>query len=151
MYASEGATLHAVVAIQMAGKPGGKPANLTKEMYLQAFLENVGDSLHSLNHYSTDPTYAAYRAGKYIDRMLKAGDQIGLKKSASYTLLETIAKESVTVKGTNSGDDPVAIAKDTVFSYYAKNPLTVLRGAILSVAGDAPDPFPAAAAVGGKK
>lgn len=143
VYASEGATLHAVVAIQMATKTG-KTANLTKEMYLQAFLENVGDSLHSLDHYKTDPTYAAYRAGKYIDRMLKAGDQIGLKKGPAYAQLEKLAEESVKVKASNSGDDPVAIAKDTVFIDYEKKPLADLRSAILSVAGDAPDPFPAA-------
>ena len=54
---------------------------LSKEMYVQSVNENVGDTLHSLEHNADDPQYAVYRAGKYIDRLCEAAiELIGVEK-----------------------------------------------------------------------
>ena len=98
VYATQGAVLHTVYGKQGAAKTLGKlqaahkedPSKgktssgdvvtkvkyvLTKEMYVQSVNENVGDTLHSLNHNAEDPQYAVYRAGQVHRSSLRSGDR----------------------------------------------------------------------------
>ena len=142
VYATEGATLHATQAIQKVAKAQleGKTlvVILTPSHYLQSFYENVGDALHSLNHYSSDPTYAAYRAGKYIERMILAGRILTsgapnlLLAQTDYPKLQILADKAARIKAGDDGDDPVKI--EALFNQDYRTPadLALLRTAILT-------------------
>ncbi len=145
VYATQGAVLHTVYGKQGATKKlaelqaenekdpskgltkdGDKITKveyaLTKEMYVQSVNENVGDTLHSLNHNADDPQYAVYRAGKYINRLCEAVvELIGATeaaKIASYKPLQKIGSTSVDEKGGKAGEDPDAVHHKT--SYFSK-------------------------------
>lgn len=147
VYATEGATQHAVVGIQMVNKTNPRrEADISKEKYLQSFLENVGDSLHSLEHYKGDPSYASYRAGKYMFRMLLAARALALPTTdQAYPVLDKVAQASDKLKQTDQGDDPIAIQADPFFKTETQTDLNVLRLAVLRYARLAPNPFPAPA------
>uniref|UniRef100_UPI0037505083 hypothetical protein n=1 Tax=Armatimonas sp. TaxID=1872638 RepID=UPI0037505083 len=112
--------------------------HLTAAHYEQAFHENVGDALHSLNHYESTPAYAAYRAGKYIERMLIAGEILARANptDANYKLLKALADQAAKVKESPVGDDPVEIAKS--FSTYNAGANLQLRAAILRFGAELP-------------
>ena len=144
VYATQGAVLHTVYGKQGATKKlelqaenekdpskgltkdGDKITKveyaLTKEMYVQSVNENVGDTLHSLNHNADDPQYAVYRAGKYINRLCEAVvELIGATEAAkivSYKPLQKIGSTSVDEKGGKAGEDPDAVHHKT--SYFSK-------------------------------
>jgi hypothetical protein len=153
VYATEGAVLHTVYGKQGAAKKlaklrVGDPANnipprpnltavkfnLTPQHYLQSVNENVGDTLHSLNHYKKQPAYAVFRAGKYLERLCEATDllfaQLRMEndrsvqstvrnKSANsipaYERLAEIGKESVRAKSGAVGQDPMEVYRDPFF------------------------------------
>lgn len=141
VYASEGAVLHTVYGKQGASKKMGKlndPKNqaetsafvkkgevkavkydLKPEQYLQSVNENVGDSLHSLNHYAENPEYAAYRAGKYLDRLCEAANLLlgeeEAKKVANFADLLEIGTKSVKEKSGAAGEDPMAVKNESSF------------------------------------
>ena len=155
VYATEGAVQHTVLK-QGAAK---KLANLRTEkkqtqlvaldydlkpnLYMQAVNENVGDSLHSINHFSTFPHYAVYRAGKYLSRLCDAtslllGSGTGV---ASYPELFEIGTESVRVKKMKSGDiegDPEFVKKDDFFKKYEKGHLPGIRAQIIAFGASVP-------------
>ncbi|WP_309709409.1 hypothetical protein [Armatimonas sp.] len=142
VYATEGATLHATQALQKVAKEKAKGNTLevilTAPQYEQAFHENVGDALHSLNHYESTPAYAAYRAGKYIERMLIAGEVLARANptDANYKLLKALADQAAKVKESPVGDDPVEIAKS--FNTYSTVANLKLRAAILRFGAELP-------------
>ena len=142
VYATEGATLHATQALQKVAKAKAEKrtlvVHLTAAHYEQAFHENVGDALHSLNHYESTPAYAAYRAGKYIERMLIAGEVLVRADTtdANYKLLKALADQAAKVKASDEGDDPVKIA--TSFSTYSTVANLKLRAAILRFGAELP-------------
>lgn len=141
VYASEGAVLHTVYGKQGAGKKKDKlndPANqaetskfvkkgevtavkydLKPEHYLQSVNENVGDSLHSLEHYASTPEYAVYRAGKYLDRLCEAATLLlgeeEAKKVANFADLLEIGTKSVKEKSGKAGEDPMAVKEESSF------------------------------------
>jgi hypothetical protein len=135
VYATQGAVLHTVYGKQGATKKLAKlkksagneidkvEYELTKEMYLQSLNENVGDTLHSLHDNESDPQYAVYRAGKYIDRMCDAALQLVGEDTATglpaYVDLCKIGDQSVKEKGDKAGKDPKAVqADDSYFSTF---------------------------------
>jgi len=144
-YASEGAVLHTVIGIQKAGGDSRKfgvdvQVVLSRDQYMQSFHENVGDSLYSVAHYQQDPPYATYRAGKYIDRMLRAaralcGDE-AVQQHPEYPRLDGIARTAAEVKGSDDGDDPARIAPH--FADASAASLDTLKHAILGFGGDIP-------------
>jgi hypothetical protein len=153
VYATQGAVLHTVYGIQgadketkalkeegsvakvdlgMAGvsKRGdikGVKYALRDELYLQSANENVGDTLHALNHYEKNGPYGAYRAGKYLDRLTEATVfLLGYDTAVDlpgYAVLKEIAVNAVSEKKgedgkISAGDDPMAV---TVEGSYFKN------------------------------
>ncbi len=144
VYATEGATLHATQAIQKVAKARSEGrilvVHLTDTQYLQSFHENVGDALHSLSHYESDPSYAAYRAGKYIERMLLAGEILAkgapvLRGHQSYAFLKALAEKAAVVKASEDGDDPVKIAP-FFQDYKSAADLVLLRKAVLKLGAE---------------
>lgn len=145
VYATEGAVLHTVVGIQigdkMAAAQGGlKPdIGLSKDQYEQSFNENVGDVMKDLTHFADNPPFAYFRAGKYMDRMLKAADALtGKAKShGSYAKFADIATRSVTAKNSaETGDDPLACA--AVFGEANEGSLAALRGEVMAFGAAVP-------------
>lgn len=146
VYATQGAVLHTVYGKQGAKKKleelqaenvkdptkgltkdGDKITAvkyaLSKEMYVQSVNENVGDTLHSLDHNADDPQYAVYRAGKYINRLCEAAvELIGAEEVAkipAYKPLELIGTKSVEEKSGKAGEDPMAVhEKASYFSTF---------------------------------
>jgi hypothetical protein len=157
VYATQGAVLHTVYgkqgavketkALKTGFKEDGKVAKvdlgmagvskrddikgvkyaLRDEMYLQSANENVGDTLHSLNHYEKNGPYGAYRAGKYLDRLTEATVfLLGYDTAVDlpgYAELKEIAENAVKEKKgedgkISAGSDPMAV---TVEGSYFKN------------------------------
>jgi hypothetical protein len=157
VYATQGAVLHTVygkqgavketTALKTGKKEDGSVANvdlglagvterkeitgvkyaLRSEMYLQSANENVGDTLHSLNHYEENGPYGAYRAGKYLDRLVEATEFLLGKEKAKalpgYAELLEIAQNAVKEKKgedgkISAGSDPMVL---TVDGSYFKN------------------------------
>ena len=157
VYATQGAVLHTVygkqgadketIALKTGKKADGSVANvdlglagvterdgitgvkyaLRSEMYLQSANENVGDTLHSLNHYEENGPYGAYRAGKYLDRLVEATVFLLGKDKAEalpgYAELAEIAQKAVKEKKgedgkISAGSDPMVL---TVEGSYFKN------------------------------
>lgn len=160
VYATQGAVLHTVYGKQGAKKVLGKMKGkknlkgeditsvkyqLSKEMYLQSMNENVGDTLHSLNHFEHDPQYAVYRAGKYIDRLCDAvkeliGDE-ALKISVFGRLFQ-IADKSVKEKSGAAGQDPMATHEESSFFHtFTKSQLPTVKTMALALGSQATNIF----------
>jgi hypothetical protein len=147
VYASEGAVLHTVVGIQGAANDQKKfgiakiDVVLTPDHYMQSFHENVGDSLHQLEHYKQDEAYAIYRAGKYIDRMIQAADALCGKEEAvkhpKYIELATLATKATAIKATDAGDDPTEIKKK--FPEASKTSIATLKSTVINFGADIPE------------
>ena len=149
VYATEGAVQHTVLK-QGAGKKLEKlkkekgsehltavDYDLKPELYLQAVNENVGDSLHSIEHFKDVPRYAVYRAGKYLSRLCDAtGLLLGATKGdvPSYAELLEIGTESVRVKKITKGDiegDPKFVDEDAFFKPFTSGDLNGVRKRII--------------------
>ena len=161
VYATEGAVQHTVLK-QGAGKKldklkeNGKNAHLTgvvydikPELWLQSVNENVGDSLHSIEHFKNVPHYAVYRAGKYLSRLCDAAEQLltapGAKQAPFYEDLALIGKESVDAKGLKSKDniegDPEIVKLHSFFKDYKDSNLSTVREAIITFGAKIPQLF----------
>ena len=150
VYATEGATLHATQGIQTVNKAKekfgadvGVTVHLTDAHYMQSFHENVGDSLHSLGHFENDPKYAAYRAGKYIERMILAAAALAGEEHAQvltghghYEALHALGVKAAAVKGSADGDDPEKINEH--FAQHDGASVAGLRAAVISMGGEFP-------------
>ncbi|MEP0772526.1 DUF4157 domain-containing protein [Coleofasciculus sp. FACHB-SPT36] len=79
---------------------------LSDEEYLHSFREQVGDTLKVLHEYSEAEIWkAAYKAGKYIDRMLKsAAPLVGSSQVARFNDLSEVGSIAIALKdeGANS-------------------------------------------------
>ncbi len=143
VYATEGAVLHTVKGKQGAAKKLEKlnkgrvyklekvEFNISKEQYLQSVNENVGDTLHSINHHKKNPPYAVYRAGKYLDRMIEASDKLLSEKQAvtlpNYKHLKEVGDESVKAKGGVVGDDPKKVNEQGYFENIKESGMNVVK------------------------
>ena len=149
VYATEGAVLNTVLGDQGAVKKlKEKQAEdssiesytyqLSKEQYLQAVNENVGDTLHSLKHNEEDPQYAVYRAGKYIARLCSATTKLinptEPSSIAGYDTLSEIGEKSVEEKALEAGSDPLAVRNNnSFFSQYEIGDLSVVKSLTISL------------------
>jgi hypothetical protein len=104
-YTTDGAINHVVVGMQIGGKKK-KDLNLdtldvelTQDEFLHSFNEQVGDCLKECLHHSNDLGGAAYKAGKYIARMLIAAQNLGITTSADYEALKALSDLAVSLKG----------------------------------------------------
>jgi hypothetical protein len=160
VYATEGAVQHTVLK-QGAGKKleklkaDGKNAHLTRvvydikpELWLQSVNENVGDSLHSIEHFKNVPHYAVYRAGKYLSRLCDAAEQLltapGAKQAPFCEDLALIGENAVRVKKINVEDmegDPEYVKNDTFFKDYNDSNLSTVRETIITFGAKIPQLF----------
>jgi hypothetical protein len=163
VYATQGAVLHTVYGNQGAKKKlaelkkeGKKNLageditsvkyQLSKEMYLQSMNENVGDTLHSLNHFEHDPQYAVYRAGKYIDRLCSSVEELIGKdealKISVFKALDLIGKNSVKEKSGAAGQDPMATHDESSFFFkYSKSQLPTVKSMAMALGSKATNIF----------
>jgi hypothetical protein len=160
VYATEGAVQHTVLK-QGAGKKlaklkekpenahlTGVDYNLKPELYLQSVNENVGDSLHSINHFKNVPHYAVYRAGKYLSRLCEAAELLltkpGAMQSPFYEDLDLIGKNAMRVKSIKVGGiegDPEYVKKDQFFKDYNNSNLSTVRAEIITCGSHIPQLF----------
>lgn len=145
VYASEGAVLHTVVGIQIGDKTaasqgGVKPEIvLSRDQYQQSFQENVWDVMKDLTTYADNPPLAYFIAGKYLNRMLKAAEELTPKAKTHplYAKFVDIANRSVIAKASPEiGDDLQACA--AVFSKANKQSMALLRKEIMSFGAEIP-------------
>ena len=165
VYATEGAVQHTVLkqgAKKKLDKLKGTPEepnsenahltsvdyNIKPELYLQSVNENVGDSLHSINHFKNVPHYAVYRAGKYLSRLCDAAEQLltqpGAKKAPFYEDLALIGENAVKVKAIKKEDiegDPEYVKQDSFFKDYNDSNLSTVREAVITFGAKIPQLF----------
>ncbi len=158
VYATEGAVRHTVVGIQIGGKKlkslqeqqsqdssitgVSVDTEISKELYLQSVNENVGDTLHSLNHNKKDPQYAVFRAGKYIDRLCQAVVGLVSKDAAQgisgYKELRLIGDKAVQEKAGKAGQDPGEVHKnDSYFHGFDSGYLSVVKSQAMGLGAKA--------------
>ncbi len=147
VYSTEGGVLHTVYGKQKAKKKQAAYAKddstkdiktvktaLTKQQYIQSINENVGDSIHAINHNSHIPKYAAFRSGKYLDRLCEATELINetaAKRFTNYQELRDIGTLAATEKDGLLGRDPLAVNGHAVFSTYDNAKLSSLKQKII--------------------
>ena len=157
VYASEGGVLHTVYGKQKANKKKAEYAAsvdkkdiktvntvLSKKQYIQSVNENVGDSIHSLNHNSHMPKYAVFRAGKYLDRLCEATDLLDEKAArtfANYTELKNIGTVAAKEKDGELGKDPLAVNSHDLFGKYSASKVDELKTKILAFGAQATSHF----------
>lgn len=105
---------------------------MSTEAWKQAFTDNVGDVLKDYLHYGhshgTQPTnypYAAFKMGKYVDRVVDAFDHLqGAMSAEAYgrmtampelKRLRDLGDNHVKAKAGPSGDDPKLLADEANF------------------------------------
>lgn len=184
VYGSAGATVHAVVAVQMgrkrqkanidearrtkeagsdqaklgalknekneAHKPRAKDAVavtvvMEQEAWKQAFTDNLGDVLKDFQHYGhsvregQEPnySYAAFKMGKYADRMVDAAahlsesfspeDNERLQAMPELKELRDLALQHVKAKAGKGGDDPKSLAEEGYFEGMSKADIFMIK------------------------
>ncbi len=173
VYGSGGATVHAVVGMQGRNKrlengPSEKAkddaAGTTLEhdvvvhipvaQWFQTFNDNLGDVLKDFQHFGVkhgdhepDYWYAAFKMGKYVDRMLDAiphlsqgADAMVTPKQTAATLalpayqaLKKLAKQHVDKKAGVAKTDPKKLAKDDFFKEFGAAQVAEVRNQALAL------------------
>lgn len=144
VYGSGGATVHAVIGMQMPKNLKKKrsldavTAVLPKPQLFQSFNDNLGDVLKDFEHYGKanghgDPDYwyAAFKMGKYAHRMVdclgrladgKDDDIISMTDAAAFAddphvvALKELADNHLTEKDSERGKDPANLKTHPYFS-----------------------------------
>lgn len=161
VYGSGGATVHAVFGVQTKRKlqkGEGNPNNWPVQVYLsgkqwyEAFNDNLGDVMKDYIHFAMphghgDPDYwyAAFKMGKYVDRMLDAipnlvstgmlqgSDADALLDSPECKLLAELAKLHLEEKDGASKNDPQQLKKHAYFSKMDSARVKEIKDAAISV------------------
>jgi hypothetical protein len=157
VYASEGGVLHTVYGKQKGKKKKEAYAKdettkdirtvntvLDKKQYIQSVNENVGDSVHSLNHFSHMPQYAVFRSGKYLDRLIEATDLLDETTASTFTnynRLKEIGTTAAKEKDGAIGKDPLAANTHTLFGGYDPGKVSELKQQILAFGAEATSHF----------
>jgi hypothetical protein len=175
VYGSGGATVHAVFGVQvLRGKQKAERAkpeaerrtidiNLTPQQWYQAFNDNLGDVLKDFQHFATphggaepDYWYAAFRMGKYVDRMLdavprlssggiiSAEDGTKILESGDYQTLDRLRQEHLSEKSGAGGVDPTSMAPDApgaegpqrYFASHGASDLAQIKARALNLGGE---------------
>jgi hypothetical protein len=150
VYGSGGATVHAVVGVQIKKKEeeGGFTVDvkLTPAQWQEAFTDNLGDVLKDFEHYGhahgTAPVnypYAAFKMGKYIDRMLDTMPHLAkggliseaelndLTASTEYVALRALGDQHLKEKKGAAGDDPKTLNTHEFFKTIDAGRLKVIK------------------------
>jgi hypothetical protein len=124
-YLTQGA-VHFVVIGQQIGQGIKKKKGLTEvnlelsnEEHLHSLREQVGDTLKVLAEYSEGPLWkAAYKAGKYIDRMAKSATPlIGDTEVQGFNELSTLGETAVKLKGEKADSSQQETGLNPVLDY----------------------------------
>lgn len=127
--------------------------NLRKELFLQSVNENVGDALHSLHAYHHLPYYAAYRAGKYLSRLVEASsklidDEEAMARIPFYEEVEMIGKTAMSIKsnkvvieGKELEGDPATVEKNDLFKTFDHAKNDALRVKVIAFGAKVPAIF----------
>jgi hypothetical protein len=157
VYGSGGATVHAVMGMQVKKKLSAErghdvEAIIPVQEWYQAFTDNLGDVLKDFEHYGkahgdhdADHWYAAFKMGKYADRMVDAIPHLAeggmitqtqaatLAKDADVEALRTLSANHVKEKSGASKDDPAKLKDHAYFGKMNADSLKDLRRAALDV------------------
>lgn len=127
--------------------------NLRKELFLQSVNENVGDALHSMHAYHHLPYYAAYRAGKYLSRLVEASsklidDEEAMARIPFYEEVAHIGKTAMSIKsnkvvieGKELEGDPATVEKNDLFKSFDHGKVDALRVKVISFGAKVPAIF----------
>jgi hypothetical protein len=138
VYGSGGATVHAVVGVQIKKKEeeGGFTVDvkMTPAQWQEAFTDNLGDVLKDFEHYGhahgaapVNYPYAAFKMGKYIDRMLDTMPHLAkggliteaelndLVASKEYIDLRALGDQHLKEKKGAAGEDPKTLNTQEFF------------------------------------
>ncbi|WP_244927481.1 hypothetical protein [Nocardioides sp. W7] len=157
VYGSGGATVHAVMGMQTKKKLSTErgfdvKAIIPVQEWYQAFTDNLGDVLKDYEHYGkghgehgVDHWYAAFKMGKYADRMVDAIPHLTegglitqahgakLLVDADVETLRTLAAHHVAEKNGPAKDDPARLKEHHYFKTMDAGSLDDLRQAALDV------------------
>jgi hypothetical protein len=157
VYGTGGATVHAVMGMQVKKKLSAErghdvAAIIPVQEWYQAFTDNLGDVLKDFEHYGkahgehgADHWYAAFKMGKYADRMVDAIPHLAeggmitqtqaatLAKDPDVEALRTLSANHVKEKSGASKDDPAKLRDHAYFGKMNAGSLEDLRRAALDV------------------
>ncbi len=157
VYGTGGGTVHAVMGMQVKKKLSEErgfavEAKIPPQQWYQTFTDNLGDVLKDFEHYgkahgshAADHWYAAFKMGKYADRMVDAVPHLaegGLITSANMEALEAdpditalreLARNHVKEKSGPSKDDPQKLKEHEYFKTFDASKLALLRKAALDL------------------
>ncbi|GAA4689930.1 hypothetical protein [Nocardioides conyzicola] len=160
VYGSGGGTVHAVIGMQLPKKlttERGKKvtADLPKQQWYQSFTDNLGDVLKDFEHYGKagahgDPDYwyAAFKMGKYANRMIdcldhladgKDDDIISTEDAGTFAanpqvaLLKELSEHHLVEKDGDGGRDPMTLRTHPYFRTMDQAKVAGLRTAALTL------------------
>jgi Domain of unknown function (DUF4157) len=160
VYGSGGATVHAVYGMQTKKKLVAqyqKPVrvHMSPSQWLQAFNDNIGDVMKDYLHFATahgvhqpDYWYAAFKMGKYVNRVLDCLDGIidaewmsvedaaEIRGSGDYRELKTLANRHVSLKDGIGGTDPKELARDSYFGKMNAMKVGTIKAAVMTLGAD---------------
>jgi hypothetical protein len=150
VYGSGGGTVHAVFGMQTKKKleteRGHKvKVEMSASQWMETFTDNLGDVLKDYEHYGLHATggadywYAAFKMGKYVDRMLDAvpnlaengtitmGDRDEIAATKPFTSLTELARYHREEKDGASKNDPQKLSTHPYFKTIDKARLETLK------------------------
>jgi hypothetical protein len=148
VYGSGGATVHAVIGMQIPKKLTKErghavTADLPKQEWYQSFTDNLGDVLKDFEHYGKDDFwYAAFKMGKYAHRMVDCvghlsdgspddvitpGDAKALADNPHVVALRELAKFHLEEKDGDGGRDPMTLKDHKYFGKMTSGSVASLR------------------------
>jgi len=163
VYGSRGGTVHAVIAVQVARKKAkelGKPVDviMPPALWHETFNDNLGDVLKDYQHYghasgdhAADYGYAAFKMGKYADRMVDAvphlgdggeaaylggGDLATVQASPQFVALVELSREHVTAKNGPASNNPALLAENPYFAGFDAGRLAAYKDHAIQLGAD---------------
>lgn len=163
VYGSRGGTVHAVIAVQTARKKAkelGKPVDviMPPALWHETFNDNLGDVLKDYQHYghasgdhAADYGYAAFKMGKYADRMIDAvphladggaeaylgGPELAnVQASAQFTALAELSRQHVTAKNGPAANNPALLADNPFFAAFDEGRLATVKDQAIQLGAD---------------
>ena len=156
VYGSGGGTVHAVFGMQTKKKleteRGHKvKVEMSPAQWMETFTDNLGDVLKDFEHYGAhaaggaDYWYAAFKMGKYVDRMLDAipnladaglierADKEEIESLPIFTKLAALAENHRTEKDGPSKNDPQKLKVHPYFKTIDGPGLDALKKAALQL------------------
>ncbi len=157
VYGTGGGTVHAVMGMQVKKKLSEErgfavEAKIPPQQWYQTFTDNLGDVLKDFEHYGkahgghgADHWYAAFKMGKYADRMVDALPHLAkgglltatqaetLESDPDVVALRELARNHVKEKSGASKDDPQKLKDHEYFKTFDGPRLALLRRSALDL------------------